>query len=93
MVTRLDLFATRFPMDILPEVAFMSKNIAVYVARILPSDVAGKMCFVTRGKRSRLKDIDCLPCKFNTSCEKQMVGELLMINFLDEVHRSHTEIS
>ena len=77
MVILLDLLATRFPMDIVPDVTFVSKNIAVYVVRISQSDVVGKMCYAATDKRSRLEDIDCLPCRYNTSCEKQMVGVIL----------------
>lgn len=76
MVVILGLLATRFPMDFLRDVAFVSNNIAVYVVQISKSDLAGKMCYVTTGKGSRLKDIDCLPCIYNTSCMKQMVGIL-----------------
>ena len=82
MVILLDLLATRFPMDIITDVEFISKNIYVYVVRISPSDDTGKMCFVTTDKRSRLKYIDCLPCQYNSSCEKQMVGDLLIVEFL-----------
>ena len=77
MVILLNLFATRFPMDIRRDEAFVSKNIAVYVVRISQSDVVGKMCYATTDKHSRLEDIDCLPCRYNTSCEKQMVGMIL----------------
>lgn len=77
MVIVLDLLATRFPLDPLDDayVEFVSNNIAVYVVQIMKSDVAGKMCYVTSvGKGSRLKDINCLPCVYNKSCGKQMVG-------------------
>ena len=77
MVIVLDLLATRFPLDPLSDanVEFVSNNIAVYVVQIIDSDVVGKMCYVTSsGKGSTLKDINCLPCIYNNSCGKQMVG-------------------
>ena len=73
MVINLNLLATRFPMDLLSDMAFLSKNIAVYVVQISQIELAGKMCYVTTRKDSSLKDIDCLPCIYNTSCKKQMV--------------------
>lgn len=73
MVILLDLLATRFPMDLLSDMAFVSKNIAAYVVQISQIELVGKMCYVTTGTDSRLKDIDCLPCVYNTSCKKQMV--------------------
>lgn len=73
MVINLNLLATRFPMDLLSDMAFVSKNIAVYVVQISQIELAGKMCYVTTGKDSSLKDIDCLPCIYNISCKKQMV--------------------
>ena len=75
MVIHLDLLATRFPMDLQRNETFtcVSKNIAVYVVQISQSKRGGNMCYVTTGKDSRLKDIDCSPCVYNISCKKQMV--------------------
>ena len=73
MVLRLDILHTRFPLDKAQVVSFVSKNIAMYLVKITPSDV-GKTCYVTKAKDSSLKYIDCLPCKYNTPCEKQLVG-------------------
>lgn len=75
MVILLDLFSTRFPMDILPDVTFVTNNIAVYVERISPN-VTGKLCYATVDSKSRLNDIDCLPCRYNSSCGRQMVSSL-----------------
>lgn len=76
MVILLDLFSTRFPMDILPDLTFVTNNIAVYVERISPNNVTGKMCYVTVDSKSRLNDINCLPCRNNSSCGRQMVSSL-----------------
>ena len=73
MVLRLDILHTRFPLDKAPDVSFVSKNIAMYLVKITPSDV-GKTCYVTKAKDSSFKNIDCLPCKDNAPCEKQLVG-------------------
>lgn len=73
MVIFLDVLATRFPMDLQSDMAFISKNIAVYVVQISQIELDGKMCYVTTGKDSKLKDIDCLPCVYNKSCKNQMV--------------------
>lgn len=60
-------------MDLQSNKSFISKNIAVYVVQISQIERAGKMCYVTTGKDSKLKDIDCLPCVYNISCKNQMV--------------------
>lgn len=73
MVLRLDILHTRFPLDKGQVVSFVSKNIAIYLVKITPSDV-GKTCYVTKAKDSSLKNVGCLPCKYNTPCEKQLVG-------------------
>ena len=73
MVIFLDVLATRFPMDLQSDKAFISKNIAVYVVQISQMERGGKMCYVTTGKDSKLKDIGCLPCVYNISCKNQMV--------------------
>ena len=77
MVILLDQLAKRFPMDLHSDMSYVSKNIAVYVVQISQIELAGKMCYVTTGKDSRLKDIDCLPCVYNISCKNQMVCILI----------------
>ena len=78
-------------MDLLSDMAFVSKNIAVYVVQISQIELAGKMCYVTTGKDSKLKDIDCLPCVYNMSCKRQMVCIQIcnlifyMVNFANSI--------
>ena len=77
MVLQLIALHSRFPSDIGQIVSYVSENIATYLIPIKPNyHVGNKMCFVDTGIHSSFTNINCLPCKDFTSCEKQMVRHL-----------------